>query len=191
MRGGGGVECPLETSDWEIFADVSGKKRERKKEKRSENWEEKNENCKRVFFFFCFSLLKTTEICFGSTKMGIFYREKAFHAVEKNQEKWLCPHRKICLLCTCSEKKYIYSIAITPLHVWWQSIVKSRFPLVTSLSITDIEPIYVIYMWVGVRIDIFMNDFVLSGVQIVKGQILNCQYQHKVDFTLPTTSCIL
>ena len=28
------------------------------------------------FFFFCFSLLKTTEICFGSTKMGIFYREK-------------------------------------------------------------------------------------------------------------------
>ena len=26
--------------------------------------------------FFCFSLLKTTEICFGSTKIGIFYREK-------------------------------------------------------------------------------------------------------------------
>ena len=39
------------------------------------------------FFFIFFSLLKTTEICFGSTKMGIFYREKAFHAGKKNQEK--------------------------------------------------------------------------------------------------------
>ena len=28
------------------------------------------------FFFFFFSLLKTTEICFGCTKMGIFYRKK-------------------------------------------------------------------------------------------------------------------
>ena len=27
-------------------------------------------------FFRPFSLFKTTEICFGSTKMGIFYREK-------------------------------------------------------------------------------------------------------------------
>ena len=37
-------------------------------------------------FFVSFSLFKTTEICFGSTKMGIFYREKAFHP-GKNQEK--------------------------------------------------------------------------------------------------------
>ena len=35
------------------------------------------------FFFFFFSLVKTTGICFGSTKMGIFYREKAFHAGKK------------------------------------------------------------------------------------------------------------
>ena len=35
------------------------------------------------FFFFFFSLLKTTEICVGSTKMEIFYREKAFHAGKK------------------------------------------------------------------------------------------------------------
>ena len=34
--------------------------------------------------FFRFSLLKTTEICFGSTKMGIFYQEKAFHAGKKS-----------------------------------------------------------------------------------------------------------
>ena len=31
------------------------------------------------FFFFFFSLLKTMEICFGSTKTGIFYRGKVFH----------------------------------------------------------------------------------------------------------------
>ena len=30
--------------------------------------------------------------------MEIFYREKAFHTREKNQEKWLCPLRKIYLL---------------------------------------------------------------------------------------------
>ena len=34
-----------------------------------------------------FSLLKMTEICFGSTKMGIFYREKGISRRGKNQEK--------------------------------------------------------------------------------------------------------
>ena len=50
------------------------------------------------FFFFCFSLLKTTKmkICFGSTRMGIFYREKTFHAGKKSgkifspSEKYAC-----------------------------------------------------------------------------------------------------
>ena len=59
------------------------------------------------FFFFFFSLLKTTEICFGSTKMGIFYREKAFHAGKKNQEKLLCPLRKICLLSPWSHHRNV------------------------------------------------------------------------------------
>ena len=135
VTGGGGgsrgAECPPETSDREIFVDVSGKKEARKKGKRGKNWEEKKENCKGrwkigngsrksykkkelrtllfcfvflfvclfVCFFFCFSLLKTTEICFGSTKMGILYREKAFYGGEKIRKKWLCPLRKICLLC--------------------------------------------------------------------------------------------
>ena len=36
-------------------------------------------------FIFCFSLLKTTETCFGSTKMGIFYRQKTFHAGKKKK----------------------------------------------------------------------------------------------------------
>ena len=46
------------------------------------------------FFFFCFSLLKTTEICFGSTKMGIFYREKAFHAGKKSRKNDFAPSEK-------------------------------------------------------------------------------------------------
>ena len=50
------------------------------------------------FFFFCFSLFETTKICFGSTKMEIFYREKHLTPGKKNQEKWLCPLRKIFLL---------------------------------------------------------------------------------------------
>ena len=45
-------------------------------------------------FFFCFSLLKTTEICFGSTKMGIFYREKAFHAGKKIRRNDFAPSEK-------------------------------------------------------------------------------------------------
>ena len=35
-------------------------------------------------FFFRFSLFKTIQICFGSTKMGIFYREKSFSYREKS-----------------------------------------------------------------------------------------------------------
>ena len=45
-------------------------------------------------FFFCFSLLKMTEICFGSTKMGIFYREKAFHAGKKISKNDFAPSEK-------------------------------------------------------------------------------------------------
>ena len=45
------------------------------------------------FFFFGFTLFKTTEICFGSTKMGIFYREKHF-TPGKNSEKMTLPPLK-------------------------------------------------------------------------------------------------
>ena len=84
--------------------------------KKGENGEEKKENKKRgwkiengrrksykmrrgplfffFFFLFFFSLFKTTEICFGSTKMGVFCWKKAFHTGGKNQEKWLCPSEK-------------------------------------------------------------------------------------------------
>ena len=46
------------------------------------------------FFVFCFSLLKTTKICFGSTKMEIFYREKAFQARKKIRKNDFAPSEK-------------------------------------------------------------------------------------------------
>ena len=46
------------------------------------------------FFFFFFSLFKTTEICFGSTKMGIFYQEKVFHARKKIRKNDFAPSEK-------------------------------------------------------------------------------------------------
>ena len=53
-------------------------------------------------FFFCFSLFRTTESCFRSTKMGIFYlfwvyqngnflSGKSISRQEKNQEKMTLP----------------------------------------------------------------------------------------------------
>ena len=129
--GGRGAECPPETSDQESFADVSGKKRQgnkgkgvkiEKKRRKIENWKreggklkmEVGKVLKRVedllfcfcfcFFFFCFSLLKTTEICLG-TKMGIFNREKAFHAGKKKSGKMTLPPQK--------------NMPVTPLIAGW------------------------------------------------------------------------
>ena len=82
------------------------KKRRKIVKRKVENWNWLEESCKMrrglfVCLFVCFSLLKTTKICFGCTKMKIFYREKVFHA-GKNREKWLCPLRKIFLLHPCN-----------------------------------------------------------------------------------------
>ena len=109
MVGGGGV--PPETSDWEISADLPGKKRQGKKRGKGkgvkiekkirtilkglvENWKWKVESYKMrrwPFFFFSFSFFKTTKICFGSTKMESFYREKALTpGGKKIRKKWLC-----------------------------------------------------------------------------------------------------
>ena len=44
--------------------------------------------------FFCFSLFKTMKICFGCTKMEIFYREKGFHAGKKKSGKITLPPQK-------------------------------------------------------------------------------------------------
>ena len=53
------------------------------------------------FFFFFFWLFKTTKICFGATKMEIFYREKAFHARKKIRKN------------DCFQKNY----PVTPLNL--------------------------------------------------------------------------
>ena len=53
------------------------KKRRKIVKEKVENWKWKYEKLERGEDFFSpFSLLKMTEICFGSTKMGIFYRGK-------------------------------------------------------------------------------------------------------------------
>ena len=112
VTGGGGQSAPRDF--WlGNFCWLTGKREARKKgrmeQKRRkikkgkvENWkwkEEKLLNEERTFFFFFFffkfiylffSLFKTSEICFGSTKMGIFYQEKAFHA-GKNIRKMIFP----------------------------------------------------------------------------------------------------
>ena len=84
------------------------KKRRKIKKGKVENWKWKEEiykNKERTFFFFffffsCFSLFKMIDICFGYTKIGIFYLEKVFHTYrEQNQEKWLCSLWKIVVLC--------------------------------------------------------------------------------------------
>ena len=48
----------------------------------------KLQNEERTFFF------KMTEICFGSTKMEIFYREKAFHAGKRIRKNDFAPSEK-------------------------------------------------------------------------------------------------
>ena len=53
--------------------------------------------CLGFFFFFCFSLFETTEICFGSTKIKIFYREKAFQAGKKIRKNDFAPLKNISL----------------------------------------------------------------------------------------------
>ena len=111
-RGGAGGRVHLETSDREISADLSGKREARKKGKmeqkrrkiEKEKGKAENENGinkkykmrRGTFFFllFFFSLFKTTEICFGSTKMRIFYLEKAFHAGGKKSGKINLPPQK-------------------------------------------------------------------------------------------------
>ena len=106
---GGGTECPPETSDREISADLSGKKRQGKNGKWGKwrrkvgkegkllnGWREKLENEERTFFLllFCFSLFKTTKISFWCTKMAIFYLEKGFHAGKKIRKNDFAPSEK-------------------------------------------------------------------------------------------------
>ena len=118
VTGGGQVEeCPPETSDREIFADLQGKKEGRKNGKGG-NGEEKKENCEREggklkmgggkcsemrrggedllpFFFFVVALhFQNEENLFWGYQNRNFLPGKSISRQEKNQEKWLCPLRK-------------------------------------------------------------------------------------------------
>ena len=75
------------------------------------------------FFFFFFSLFKTTEICFGSTKMGIFYPEKAFHAGKKSGKMTLFLLKNIPLMPL--DGRYLFIIlrdskSIIRIIYYWQ-----------------------------------------------------------------------
>ena len=122
--GAGGAECPPpETSDREILADVSGKKRQgkngkgwklsRKGGKLEINWKWKQENVRKrgedLFFFFAFHFWKRRKFVLGLPKWEFSTGKKHF-TPGKNQEKWLCPLRKICLLRPC----VAFSIVIDP-----------------------------------------------------------------------------
>ena len=69
------------------------------------------------FSFFFFSLFKTTEICFGSTKMGIFYWKKAFHAVKKIRKNDFAPLKNVPLTPLSGP---LYTMAIVGL--WYDNI---------------------------------------------------------------------
>ena len=131
---------------WRIW-----KKEARKKGKRGENWEEKVENWewkqenvrKRgedlffffFFFFFCFSLLKTTKICFGSTKMGIFYREKAFHAGKKFWKNDFAPSEKYACYAPGGQLSKCF-IFITIRLGWNQGSLKGKAGLFFDQRVT-------------------------------------------------------
>ena len=106
-RRGGGAECPQKLLTGTFLLTYRVKKsqgknvkggkwrsKERKivegKVKIENGRREKFQNEERTFFFFfflSFSLFKRTEICFGSTKIEIFYgNEEAFHALKKKKK---------------------------------------------------------------------------------------------------------
>ena len=120
---GRGAECPPETSNWEIFADVSGKKRQGKRERgwklrRKEGkllkgrWKIWNGSKKVIkegkdlsFFFFLLFTFENDGNLFWIYQNGNFLQGKSISHREKNQEKWLCPLRKICLLRPWSQRQ--------------------------------------------------------------------------------------
>ena len=108
-RGAEGQSAPLTLLTGKFlltYREKRGKEKGKmgKKEGKSKKGRGKIENCT-IWGFFCFcffwgglfSRFKTTEICFGSTKMGIFYRAKAFHAVKKSGKITLPPLKNIHL----------------------------------------------------------------------------------------------
>ena len=64
------------------------------------------------FFFLLFTFLKTTKICFGATKMEIFYREKIWKNVFAPTEKFSCYAPEMTwwiLVCKKLGERYKYT----------------------------------------------------------------------------------
>ena len=127
----------LQTSDREIFADVSGKKRQGKKGKgvklrrkegkrrkivKREGGKLKKEGWKvtkwqieeRIFFPFAFHFWKRRKFVLGLPKWE-FSTGKNISRRGKYQEKWLCPLRKICLLRPCNK---LNKVSLLEKNVW-------------------------------------------------------------------------
>ena len=98
--GGQGGRVPPETCDWEIFADVSGKKRQGKKEKgvkiekkrmkivkgKVENLKLKRKSYIYIYIFLTFQITKRRKFVLGLPKWE-FLPGKSISRREKNQEK--------------------------------------------------------------------------------------------------------
>ena len=106
--GGRGQSSPQRLLTWKFlltYREKRGKEKgkgvkiEKKRRKIVKGKVEKLQNEERTF---CFSLFKTTKICFRSTKMEIFYREKAFHTGEKIRKNDFAPSEKFS--CYTSDK---------------------------------------------------------------------------------------
>ena len=147
VTGGGrqGGRVPPETSDQEIFADVSGKKKQGKKgkgwklrRKEGKLWKgrwkigigSRKSSKKRwgpffflLFFFFAFHFWKRRKFVLGLPKLE-FSTGKSISCREKDQEKLLCPFRKICLLhprsAVLTSRPYLYDpgIIFGPKTAW-------------------------------------------------------------------------
>ena len=65
----------------------------------------------------CFSLFKTTKICFGSTEMDIFCREKAFHNWKKIRKNYFAPSEKFACYAPAQLVGCLFSIITTVLLI--------------------------------------------------------------------------
>ena len=104
-----GGRVPPDTSHQKISADLPGKERQGK----MENWEEKKE-MKEKMKMEGGKVRKWGEALFsGSTKMGIFYREKVFHDGKKIREKDFVPSEKYPFYVSVNNHRFQTHIVVS------------------------------------------------------------------------------
>ena len=141
-RGRGGRVSPqrLLTGKFLLtYWEKRGKENRENGTEKKENWKWKEESYKKrektFFFFFCSSLFKTTEICFGSIKMGIFYSEKAFHAAKKSGKMTLPPSEKYACYAPAQSQiaSYQYNPVLQSTH--HHKVFPVHWPFLLSRSV--------------------------------------------------------